>query len=61
MVIQLPRTFQTITIRGTRVSLECFPKMLPCILPCASDADCALNGPISRCVDGMCEARLGCN
>jgi hypothetical protein len=51
----------TVNFRGTRIHLECVAKLSPCFPTCFIDADCTLNGPLSRCVDGTCQARLGCN
>jgi hypothetical protein len=64
LVVQLPPQSQidvTIDIRRTRVHMRCLPPMLPCFTTCTTDADCALNGPSSRCVDGTCLAKLGCD
>lgn len=51
---------ESFTIRGTTVGLGCNLRMLPCIEPCTSDCGCAVNGPLSQCVDGRCQARMSC-
>jgi hypothetical protein len=46
---------------GARIRLVCFPVARPCRAICADQADCAFNGPFSRCVDGTCRLLAGCS
>jgi len=44
-----------LSLFGTRIRLVCRPVGAPCVpKSCTDQADCASNGPFSRCVNGEC-------
>jgi hypothetical protein len=48
-------------LRGVRAALTCDNSVLAsCQSRCGTDADCAGNGPLSRCTDGQCAATTAC-
>jgi hypothetical protein len=48
-------------VLGTTVRLRCLPGALaPCQATCATDADCLVNGDVSRCLDGTCRSLANC-
>ena len=49
-----------VSIRGASVILVCLYPGPPCIPACLADAECAFNGPLSRCIRGTCVAHASC-